>query len=235
MTVRRIAALALVFALGAPVLAAAQPRQPRYGPPPPADRGFVLSARLGYGIPGGDISDDLDDAGFPIDPALDDLVDWKIPLWFELGYRFNPRVHGGIFLEVAAAGVNDDFCAIGDDCDGSNVRFGLDLQYHFSPRQPVDPWIGFGFAVEFLNAEATDTTGVTTEFTYAALEFPLLEGGLDIALSPRFSLGPYVAISLGYYTSVTTDLGGGSERRDPIDEKALHTWIQGGVKASLKL
>jgi hypothetical protein len=235
MTVRRIALLAL--ALAAPALAAAQPR--RYGPPPPADRGFVLSARLGYGMPGGEISDETA-GGFALDPPLDDFVDSKIPIWFEVGYRFDPRFVGGVFLEVAPASIESDFC-FGTDCNGSNVRFGLDLQFHFGPHAAVDPWIGFGFAVEFLNAETgLDIDGdgfadVVGDITYAGWEFPLLEAGLDIPLTPRFSLGPYATISFAQYTSITTDLGGGAERRDPIDDQAFHSWFQLGVKGTLKL
>jgi hypothetical protein len=215
-------------------LLVALPAAAQRGPPPAGDSGFVLSARLGVGFPGGEISDDLGAAGEPVSPSLDELVEWKIPLWFELGYRFNPRIWMGLFLEAAAAEVEDRLCPTGRECDAYDLRLGLDLQFHLAPRATVDPWLGFGFAVELLVVEETGGAAGDGGTTFAGIEFPLVEGGLDVELSPRFSLGPWAAVSLGQFTSRTTELGG-SDRRDPIDDRALHWWYQGGVKATIKL
>ena len=92
----RLFALFVVAAL--PALAAGQ-YDPRRPPPRghagPRDQGLTLSARLAYGAPAGDISDEVDAGGAPLYPKLDDLVRHKVPIWLELGYRFNPAVWGG--------------------------------------------------------------------------------------------------------------------------------------------
>jgi hypothetical protein len=230
-----LAALLAVALLAPPALASAQ-YDPSAPPRPgggvvrgPGPQGITFSARLGYGIPSGPISDEGDG-------ALDDLVDWKVPLWVEVGFRFNPQVWGGLYLELASTSVNDAFCLPGRSCDASDIRFGLDLQLHLRPYRPIDPWIGIGFGVEVLRAEAFDLgANDISEFSYAGLELPLLEGGVDVALSPYVSMGPYVSWSLGTFTSFRVETPGLSDIDGRIDDRALHSWFEVGVKGTLKL
>ena len=238
-------ALALALVLALPAMGSAQ-YDPNYPPPRrpgggqraagPRDQGINLSARLGYGIPSGDISDDLDAAGLKVDPALDDSVRHKVPIWLELGYRFNPAVWGGFYLELAPASVDRDFCLPGRDCDAGSVRFGVDMQLHLSPRSNIDPWVGVGLGVEWLRVEAYDPSiDDISEFTWAGLELPLLEAGLDLAISPRATIGPYVAWSIGYFTRYGVESPGFRDVSGSIDDLAIHTWFQIGVKGTLKL
>jgi hypothetical protein len=231
-------ALALVLAL--PAVATAQ-YDPIRSPPGRRqsvvrDQGINLSARVGFGVPSGDISDDRDAAGNKIDPALDDLVNYKIPIWLELGYRFNPSVWGGLYLELAPAKTDRSFCVSGRDCSSHDVRFGVDMQLHFAPYNNVDPWLGLGIGAEFLAVKAFDPSiNDVSKFTWAGLEFPLLEAGLDLALSPRATIGPYVAWSIGYYTRYGVESPGFAGISGSISDKAIHTWFQIGVKGTLKL
>ncbi len=253
----RVRLFALSLALAAPALSLAQyppPPPPGYGPPPPgyrpyrepgrragpADQGINLSARLGYGVPSGDISNDVDAAGFRIDPRLDDLISHKIPIWLELGYRFNPSVWGGLYLELAPASVESAFCPNGG-CSANNVRFGLDLQFHLAPRQQVDPWVGIGVGYEVLNAESgLDLDGdgiadVTGDSSYSGWELPLLEAGVDFAASPRASFGPYLSWSVARYTDTRVSAPGFPEVSSSIGSRATHGWIEIGIKGTLKL
>ena len=229
----RTLALALLLALPAAGSAQYDPNQPQPRRPPgghraagPRDQGITLSARLGFGSPAGDISDDRDVNGVRVDPALDDLVRYKVPIWFELGYRFNPAV-------------DHDFCLPGRSCDAANVRFGADMQLHFSPHASIDPWVGMGIGMEFLSVEAYDPSiGDISRFTWRGLELPLLEAGLDLAVSPRATIGPYVAWSVGYYTRYGVESPGFPDVSGSIHDRAIHTradWFQIGVKGTLKL
>lgn len=237
----RLARLALAAALALPCLAAAQydpsraPPPPRRAPPPqaraqgPGDTGLTLAARLGVGVPGGAISDEGD-------PRLGDIVDTKIPFWLELGFRFSPTVWGGFFLELAPVSVDDSFCLAGRGCSGASARFGVDVQLHLRPHHAVDPWIGVGVAAEFISIEAYDpTVDDLSEFSFGGLELPVVEAGVDLAVTPRFTLGPYVSWSAGQYTSYRVETPGLEDVSGRIRDRATHTWLQLGLKATFKL
>lgn len=242
----RVRSLALALVLVAPTLAAGQ-YDPNAPPPPPRgppargqarmmDQGITLGARLGFGVPSGRISDDVDATGARIDPSLSDLVRHKVPIWLELGYRFNPMVWGGLYLELSPTSVNGDFCLPGRDCSASDVRFGVDMQLHFSPYAQIDPWVGIGIGMEFLHVKAFDpSVNDISDFSWAGLELPLLEAGLDLALSPRATLGPYVAWSIGQFTRYGVSTPGFADISGHIQDHAIHTWFQIGVKGTLKL
>ncbi|BDG06140.1 hypothetical protein [Anaeromyxobacter oryzae] len=241
----RTRSIVLLALLALPALATAQydpnappPPPPPYGPPPYGpprgrppqhDTGLVVAARVGYAFPGGKISDEGD-------PRLDDLLEYKIPIWFELGYRFNPALWGGFYFEYAPMSVNRDFCVAGRSCDGQSFRFGVDMQFHLAPHRPVDPWLGFGIGWEFISADAFDSTvGNISTFSYDGLEFPLLEAGLDLALSPRFALGPFISYSMAEFSSFNISTPGFADISGDIHGRAFHSWLQLGLKGTFKL
>lgn len=242
----RFRSLALALVLAAPGLAAAQ-YDPNRPPPPPRyppgrapahvmDQGLTLGARLGFGVPSGNISDDVDASGNRIDPSLSDLVRHKIPIWLELGYRFNPTIWGGLYLELSPAWVNGDFCVPGRDCSGSDIRFGVDMQLHFSPYAQIDPWVGIGVGLEFLHVKAFDpSVSDVSDFSWWGWELPLLEAGLDLALSPRATIGPFVSWSIASFTRYGVSTPGLPDLSGDIHDRTFHTWFQVGVKGTLKL
>ncbi len=214
-----------------PTLASAQGR--RHGGPyydGPGDQGLILGARIGYAIPGGDLASP-NFANPPGSLAMRDFVDSKIPIWLELGYRFTPIVWGTLYLELAPVNVKSAVCEGGASCDGSNVRFGLDVQFHPIPYQPIDPWLGIGIGAEWL----TMKTLVDGDERYSGWEFPLIEGGLDFSVNPRFALGPYAALSFARFNSYRLSSGGTSSTTDIGGDERTHEWFQIGVKATIKL
>ncbi len=221
--IRRVAVLALTLAL--PTLAAAQygPRSPRrwaYGPPP---SGPTLSAWVGVGVPGGNISDEGDG-------RLGDVVANEIPIGLGFGYRFNPLFRVGVFFQGAPLNMHNGACAPGDPCNGSDFVFGVDGQVHLAPYQRADPWLGIGFGYEWLQFHATgcDSTGAcfAERFQYSGWIFPRLEAGLDFAASPVAHLGPYLAYSAGEYQNVDTTSAGSQS----INNQAFHGWLEIGFR-----
>jgi opacity protein-like surface antigen len=230
MRTRSFVLLALVS-----IPALAQAQYYRRPPPPyasrdayrgPGPQGPVFGLRLGYGVPSGRISDEGD-------PRLSDLIDHQVPIWLEMGYRFTPFLWGSIHGQISPTSVDYAFCATAS-CDAMNYRIGADLQLHLAPDQPFDPWLGIGFGYEWLEAEALDRNGVFTDFTYSGWQLPLLEGGLDFALSPNVALGPYVSWALGRYRNRDTTQGGVTVSEHIIDQ-SYHSWFQIGVKGTFKL
>ncbi len=216
----RRAPAVLLAALAAPALGQAPPQAP-------LDSGIWLGARGGYAVPSGDTS--LGGA------AVRDVVDHKIPIWLDLGYRFNRWVWGELFLELAPAEVASA-CPPGVACSASDVRFGLGAQFHLASRRALDPWVGVGLGVEVLKAKVWDPAllGITTS-TWAGIELPFVEAGVDVAVSQRLSFGPYAALSAAYFTSVSHRPPGGGTTSRSIEGRASHAWAQAGLKATLRL
>lgn len=215
----RLRPILLVALLAAP--AAARPGAPD-------ESGVILGLRAGYGVPFGEVEQDSE--------AVREVVDAKVPLWLELGYRFNRRVQGMLFFELAPASVSSERCAAGG-CDAYHFRFGVAVQLHLAPGARLDPWVGAGVGMEVLRAEIDDpdATPVRRELTWAGLELTVAEAGLDVRISRRFTLGPYLSVSLGEFTSRSERPEGGSSARDPIDEREEHGWVQAGLKATILL
>jgi hypothetical protein len=243
----RTRSIVLLSLLALPALAAAQydPNSPVPPPPPPPGRqrrpppppgayapretGLTLSARVGYGSPVGKISNEGD-------PRLDDLIDFKVPIWLEVGYRFNPKVWGGFYVELAPMSVNSNFCLAGRSCDAGSIRFGVDMQLHLQPRGQVDPWIGIGIGGEFVSIDAFDATvNDISTFTYDGLELPLLEGGLDLAVTPHFTLGPFVSYSFARYMGAGISTPGFVDESFDIHRRTWHGWFEVGLKGTFKL
>lgn len=211
----------LLSGLAAASVARAQP--PRRA----SDSGFVLGARVGWGIPFGDIAGDT--------PVVRNVVERKIPVWLELGYRFNRRFTGALYLELAPATVASDRCDPGASCTASDVRFGLAVRAHLAPSRTVDPWVGIGLGVEILNAKTSESAPIPgqVEWSWAGVELPI-EGGVDVAVFERFSLGPYVSFTLARFTSVSRRPEGGTTTSGAIDDRSNHQWLQAGVKGTLR-
>lgn len=214
------AALAALALLSAPAGAAAGS-----APMLQDETGLSLSARVGWAVPFGK----AEGGG----PDLSSTYEGKLPIWIELGYRFGPHLAANLFLELAPVTLASGACPAGAACSAADVRFGLDLQLHPSPAGRFDPWLGVGVGLEFLN-EVVDQGGAERETRLGGLELPLLEAGLDVAVAPRLSVGPYVSASFAWFTSVAVREGG-VRRTFDVEDRALHGWLQAGLRATIKL
>ncbi len=92
-----------------------------------------------------------------------------------------------------------------------------------------------GLGVEILNAETSDPTLGVTEWSWAGIEFPLMDAGVDFAVSRRLSLGPYAALSVASFTSMWKRPPGGPTASGSIEERTSHAWAQIGLRAAIKL
>src|SRR5512143_3035419 len=208
--------LLAVLATAAPAAASAAAAAPR--PPPNAD-GFLLAVRAGWGVPLGDAVRDV---------ALADVADGKLPLGVDVGYRFNGRLGGALYLELSPLSLALP-CPTGSGCSGFDVRFGLVVQLHLAPRSWADPWVGAGFGVEHLEATAPTVPDapVAWERSWFGLEVPV-EAGLDLALSDYFALGPYASAAFGQFTSASTRPPGGATTTAAVGDRVRHGWVQAG-------
>jgi opacity protein-like surface antigen len=226
---RRLAGLAFALALSTPALASAQYHPPQRGDYGPPLEGPTLSAWVGVGIPGGNISGEGDG-------PLGDVVSRAVPFGLGVGYRFGPLLRAGLLFEGAPLSMDDRACDPGAPCNGSDFRLGVEAQLHLAPFRRVDPWVGLGLGYEWLRFDAVgcDVAGTSCfaeRFRYSGWLFPRISAGLDLAVSPLASLGPYVAYSAGQYGNVDTTAGGSQS----IQRQSFHGWLELGIRGTLNL
>jgi opacity protein-like surface antigen len=210
--------------LAAAALAAASPARAREAV---ASAGPIFALRAGLGVPTGDIARG--------GPEVRDVVEYKIPLGLEIGYRFGRRIWGELVFELAPAGAASGLCAAGADCFASDARIALALLLRLAPRSLLDPWVGVGVGVEVMNARGRNSaTSSEFESSWAGLELPLVEAGVDVAVSDRVAIGPWASFTVARFTSESVEAGGGTTS-GKIQDRAAHGWLSGGLKATLKL
>lgn len=187
--------------------------------------GLELGARLGYGIPMGDAVKDS---------KLSDAYSGQIPIQIDVGYRINPNIYAGAYFMYGIGLMNSDKCK---DCSGSDMRFGVQAQYHIMPAETFDPWIGLGVGYEIASSKSSVTVlGQTFDgkFSTKGMEFVNISVGGDYKLSPNLAIGPFATFAIGQYSSTSSDLNGKTSD-DDITDKALHQWLLLGVRGSFRL
>lgn len=205
--------------------------------------GFELGARVGYGVPLGDVDDDDNE-------DLSDGIKGMIPLQLDVGYRVTPALSLGGYFMYGFGFVGDeisDTCDAAEDvpglsasCSATDFRVGLQAHYHFSPDKKVDPWLGVGVGYEWLMF-GIDVAGGGRESevssTGRGFEFFNIQGGLDFEVAPGLALGPFLSFSAGQFSSYSISCSGdgcddvNSDSRD-IEDKALHEWMLLGVRGT---
>ncbi len=208
------------------LLAAAPAGARAAGPSASNEDGILFGVRGGWALPSGEIAPG---------EKLKDLAESKLPLWLEVGYRFNGHVRAEIYFELAPMSLASP-CPDGAACSAFDVRSGLALHLHPAPRSWLDPWVGFGFGIEYLQATTPVPGGgvAAWELSWYGLEVPV-EAGFDLAFSDVFTLGPYASVSFGQFTSASAKPPGGATSSGAIDKRATHGWGQAGLKMTLKL
>ncbi|MCP3057827.1 porin family protein [Myxococcus sp. K38C18041901] len=205
-------------------------------------KGFALGLRAGFAVPYGDLAGNP--SGDGEGAKVGDLVSSVIPLELNAGYFFNKNFYLGAFFQYGLGSLNtpevageEDPCSVdGVSCSASQLRFGVNAAYHFDATPLVDPWVGVGIGYEILNTKISlELLGeeLSVKTSVKGFEFVSAQGGVDFRISPKFSVGPYITATVGQYSSATVSDGETDESQD-LEEKAIHGWINGGVRAQFR-
>lgn len=203
-------------------------------PAGPPESGFSFGARAGYGAPLGKTSQGSD---------LSRTFSGSIPLQIDAGWRFSPKVYTGLYFQFAGAQLDSQVrkgCdANGVSCSSSVLRLGADLVYTFVPRARLAPWAGIGLGFETATVKAAQA-GQSVQLTFKGFEFAHLAAGLDFRLWPAVRLGPFASGTLAQFTSVDTPVDPvtnqiGATRSLDIQQKAIHGWLQLGIRTAVDL
>jgi hypothetical protein len=172
---------------------------------------------------------------------LNDIVEWRVPIWIDIGYRLSEALTLGVYTQLGFGGGGD----CGGSCNSSDLRIGVQMLWH-AGSGPL--WLGAGLGYEWQSLYAlrvspdvpitlTDADNVRqlasrVGETLGGPELTL-QAGLDFELEPGLGLGPYVAASVGQYATddfdcdqITCPTG------SSIDGPSNHAWFGIGVRGS---
>jgi len=178
-----------------------------------------VGLRLGYGLPMGESAKGA---------KMSDGISGMIPIWLDLGYMVTPNIMVGLYAQYGLVMVKN--CPDGADCSGSDIRVGLQGQYHLSPAESMDPWFGLGVGYEMASTKVS-AGGAETTGTLSGLEFANIQAGADFKAGP-LAVGPFLSFSLGQYSKAKVETPAGSADGD-ITDKAMHQWLVIGVKGTM--
>jgi len=209
------------------------PAEPPPLPPPPVAQqaaplasvldapGVDFGARVGYGLPFGNVSGAT---------KLGDSVSSVASLVLEAGYRLNADFTIAALFQYGFAQIKDTTpgCGEGNSCSGSIVRLGIEAIYNLNLDAALSPWIGAGTGYEWFTLSASGM-GQTTSLHLRGFEFVTLHAGGDYRISPQLALGPFVSLSFAEYATLSIEAPAPAGAPGLTDKK-LHEWLQLGVR-----
>jgi hypothetical protein len=190
----KLFAAALALALAAPA-SAAEP---------------FLGARIGFGLPFGDIAEAND---------VRDVTSSVVPLQVDAGLRLGRPFSLGAYLSYGFGLLGDetDRACGATDCSARIFRIGLQAAIHSDIGSGRDVWGGVLFGWERLGLDApTDVTASGPELG--------IQGGFDFTGNGT-GFGPFVSLTFGEFSSL--ELGGDDA---PIGDEKVHGTLLLGVR-----
>lgn len=185
-----------------------------------------LGLRLGYGPALGESAKDRD---------MSDGVKSQIPIQLDATYKLTPNFSLGGYTSYGFGQTGEEFDAICDqaDCSARVIRLGVQGIYSFDQIGQLKPFAGVGAGYEWgsLTAEAG---GQEATFSFSGFELLNVTAGADYVVGPQFAIGPYIGLSVARYSDTSVDYGT-EEISGEIDQKAMHEWLQFGIRGRFDL
>ena len=179
---------------------------------------FGVRAGYGFGLINGEGSGDPPDFY---------RISKLIPLWADLGYRIHPNWYvGALFQFGIAQGLEGcKYFAPPPSCSGNDLRFGVNVHYHFRPNRKLDPWVGVGAGYEIAHLKFTfprDNLSVK----FSGFEFVNLQLGVDYRVFSAVAIGPFVAFTMAQYSDEFANTTGSNK---------LHGWLMLGIRGAFDI
>jgi hypothetical protein len=207
----------------------APPPPPPESPPPPPAADVVIARvsgglDMGYGVPAGNFSQGT---------GLSNIAAGLWMLQGDLDFLVSSHVIVGA---DAGFGVATTGTQLAQTCDALSLSctvfdfdVGLHGEYLFLPvTAPITPWTRLGLAWEVLSVSEGSSDGSSTASVSANGPALDLSGGLDFNL-PHLQIGPFAALRVGRYTSVTESDNSGDSNSSDITSPDWHEWVMLGV------
>jgi len=195
------------------------------GEPPEPSVQFTLGARISIALPMGSVS--TDPTTGPL--LIDELVALSIPLQLDAGVTLFRRWFVGAYVQYGWSVLQIGQCKAGDSCELTGLRVGVQALFSLHDRGDT-PWAGIGTGYEWLFTRYSGP-GYDTELDVRGWEFVNLQAGYDVVVSPGWKVGPWISGSVGEFSRASRKDSGQATDQD-IPNKAVHGWLQMGVKGS---
>ena len=201
----------------------ALPASPEEAPPPAL--GFALGARISAAFPMGSVLSDPGNGTL----LIDELVAISVPLQLDIGMTVHRRWFVGAYGQYAWNVLQIGECKVGQTCSMTGLRLGVQATYSF--RDHGGPWVGLGTGWEWMFTSFSGPT-FSTKVDVAGWEFVNFQAGWDVEVSPRWMVGPWISGSVGEFSWASRK---GGQTDAVIPNKALHGWLQIGVRGTFSL
>lgn len=188
---------------------------------------FTLGARASAAFPMGSILSDPGNGAL----LIDELVAVSIPLQLDAGVTLRGRWFVGAYGQYAWNVLQVGGCSIGQSCSVTGLRVGVQATYAF--RDDGGPWAGLGTGWEWMFTSYSGAS-FSTRIDVSGWEYAIFQGGWDVRVAPGWAVGPYLSASIGEFTRATRATGGETVESS-IPNRALHGWLQFGVRGSFSL
>lgn len=184
-------------------------------------KGFEVGLRAGYALPLGDVSSGN---------AYSDFTKGIVPLQLDVGYRINGNWFAGAYFQYGLTNVKVPECdQSGVSCSASDLRFGIEGQYHLMPANALDPWVGLGVGYEVYHSSES-AGGMEASGSTNGFEFLNATVGADYKLAPNLGVGPFLGLSLGEFSNASFSSPGQPDQSGSIQDKALHLALSFGLR-----
>jgi hypothetical protein len=185
------------------------------------ERGIEMGVRSGYALGFGDT-----------------FWNGRIPLWFEAGYRHDPRFYLGAFLQYGILFFDKSSTSVcgyarASSCSGDDLTVGVDGHYHFHSDGPIEPWIGLAVGYEWAHEHLTGGIAGDTSFSTDGWALFNLQVGGDYKASPSIRLGAFGAVGVGHYANSSATAGNTSSSSS--SGGSLHEWLTFGMRGAYDL
>jgi hypothetical protein len=167
---------------------------------------------------------------------FDDMV----PLWFDAGYRLSEQVYLGAYFQWAPIFVADEACSKNLSCSATDLRFGIDVHWHFKWiigkgqwAGRFDPWVGLGTGHESAMFDLSTTSGSRSQETNHGFEYGNLQLGGDYVVGP-WHVGAFGSVALAEFIRRGHTVPTGSEGYT-IPDPAVHFWFIFGLRGQYDL
>jgi hypothetical protein len=196
-------------------------------PPGPPESGVSIALSVGYGLPMGNVSGTQ---------KMSDLFSGALPLQVDVGWRFTPNLYAGAFFQYSIAFISskqDALCTLNNwtSCSGSDMQFGVDFVYTILPYATFAPYVGLGLGWEIATLSYSGSNQSISE-SLSGFQFARILVGGDFRMGSAFRVGPFVNFSLGQFSSLSSP---NTAANGTISDKALHSWLQFGLKGTVDL
>lgn len=216
---QRMLGILVAVALAAPTAAAAQ---------------LGVGLRVGWAAASGDAAEG---------ETLSDGFESQVPIQLDALYAVTRDFAVGGYFSWGFGRIGDeldrDLCSIpGVDCSARSIRLGVQGVYTANALGTAFvPWAGLGFGWEWARFEAERSGFGRAEISYDGIELLYLSAGGDYRVSDRFAFGPFFSLSVVEFRHQRVEsTAAPSENLDrEIPDKALHEWLQLGVRGRFSL